>query len=382
MKSWMASTSVSRSGRLDRRVLFDEQRAHEAAAEIGEGEPLRLEIAFGLGAPYDEVDEGLVGAAAIDRERRDPGADDDGEREEALADDLAQGVEAADSFADALEPTVGAERVEGKLFFGLGHDGTPEQPLTSHGFRLEVHRLAVRVSRIRSGHVPARAAGRAFAADRANEALAAARLHAQMTERKVVFRRVFRVEPGERGRDLAHGAVARVLARRKAEVSPELEDVRVDRAREQTPRDAAPDAEVDAVLRPHHPPKEEMKTLRAGPGAHVGQEMRRTSAAIGARPREAALVAQVVDEPRERLPRLVRAGAVDAAFEPREEERLEAPEAELASPRPVEEAGHVLSTKEAVHEPLEPTLEPRQTARRPRAGSGRGPRAPRAPWPR
>ena len=50
--------------------------------------PVDQGLARNLGRADDEVDEGLVGAAAIDRERRDPGADDDGEREEALADDL------------------------------------------------------------------------------------------------------------------------------------------------------------------------------------------------------------------------------------------------------------------------------------------------------
>ena len=97
-------------------LLLDEQRADEAAAEVGEREALRLEVAVRLGRADDEVDERLVRAAAVDGERGDARADDDREREEALADDLAERLEAADALADALEPAVGSERVEGKLF--------------------------------------------------------------------------------------------------------------------------------------------------------------------------------------------------------------------------------------------------------------------------
>ena len=73
-------------------------------------------------APDDEVDERVVGVAAVDRERRDARADDHREREEALADDLAERLEAADPLADALEPSVGADGVERELArLGIGH---------------------------------------------------------------------------------------------------------------------------------------------------------------------------------------------------------------------------------------------------------------------
>src|SRR4029079_18364180 len=99
----------------------DEERADETTAEIGQAEPLGLEIALGLGESHHEVEEGLIGASPIDRERGDPGADDDREREEALADDLAERLEAADAFADALEPAIGAYGIEGKLLTLVGH---------------------------------------------------------------------------------------------------------------------------------------------------------------------------------------------------------------------------------------------------------------------
>ncbi len=90
-------------------VLLDEERAYETAAEISQRQALRIEVSVVFADPDDEVDQGLVRAPTIDRERRDPGADDDRESEEALADDLAKRLEAPDPFADALEPAVSAE---------------------------------------------------------------------------------------------------------------------------------------------------------------------------------------------------------------------------------------------------------------------------------
>ena len=60
----------------------------------------------------DEIDERLVGAAAIDGQRGDARTDDDGESEEALPYDFAERLKASYSFPDALEPTVGANGVE------------------------------------------------------------------------------------------------------------------------------------------------------------------------------------------------------------------------------------------------------------------------------
>jgi hypothetical protein len=99
-------------------LLFDEERADEAPAKIREREALGLEIAFRLARADDEIDERLIGAPPIDRQRRDARADDDREREETLTDDLAERLEAPDSFADSFEPAVGAERVERELSLG------------------------------------------------------------------------------------------------------------------------------------------------------------------------------------------------------------------------------------------------------------------------
>jgi len=51
----------------------------------------------------------------VDGERGDARPHDDGEREEALADDLAERLEGADALADALEPPIRAHRVEVQL---------------------------------------------------------------------------------------------------------------------------------------------------------------------------------------------------------------------------------------------------------------------------
>src|SRR5262249_12617339 len=78
-------------------LLFDEERADEAAAKVGQREALRLEVALDLRRPDDEVDQCLIGAPAIDRQRGDASPDDDREREEALADDLAESLKAPDA---------------------------------------------------------------------------------------------------------------------------------------------------------------------------------------------------------------------------------------------------------------------------------------------
>jgi hypothetical protein len=112
---------VSRSGGGGHRVV-GEQGADEAVAEVGEGEALHVGVALLVAGRGDhEVDERVVGVAAVDRERGDARAGDHGEGEEGLADDVAQGLEAPDSIADALEPAVGTDGIEREDAF-LGHD--------------------------------------------------------------------------------------------------------------------------------------------------------------------------------------------------------------------------------------------------------------------
>lgn len=101
-------------------IVFDQKCADESPAKIRERESLRLEVAVRLACSDDEIDERLIGTATIDRERRDARADDDRKSEEALADDFAERLKAADALADALEPTVGADRVERKFLASVG----------------------------------------------------------------------------------------------------------------------------------------------------------------------------------------------------------------------------------------------------------------------
>jgi len=108
-------------GRRDVPIFFDEQGTDEAPAEIRERQTLRLEIRVGVTEADDEIDERLIRRAPIDRERRDARTDDDREREEALADDFAERLEAADAFADALEPPVGAHGLERELLLASRH---------------------------------------------------------------------------------------------------------------------------------------------------------------------------------------------------------------------------------------------------------------------
>jgi hypothetical protein len=93
-----------RAGRIVR-----EQRADEAAAEIAEREALAVLV---LALADDEVDERVIRVPAVDRERGDARAGDDREREEPLADDVAERLERADALADALEPTIGPYGLE------------------------------------------------------------------------------------------------------------------------------------------------------------------------------------------------------------------------------------------------------------------------------
>ena len=135
MKSWMASTSVSRVGReacassSTRSAPTRRRRKSASVRRCGSSSVSPSPDAD------DEVDERLVGAAPVDRQRRDARADDDREREEALADDLAERLEAADALADALEPAVGPNGVQ-REFFALFR-----QPLQRHrGSRTDASR--------------------------------------------------------------------------------------------------------------------------------------------------------------------------------------------------------------------------------------------------
>ncbi|MFT3775202.1 MAG: hypothetical protein QM820_58385 [Minicystis sp.] len=96
-----------------RHRVVREQRADEAVAEVGEREALHVGVALVVAGRGDhEVDERVVRVTAIDGERGDPRPRDHREREERLPHDVAEGLEAPDPITDALEPSVGAHRVE------------------------------------------------------------------------------------------------------------------------------------------------------------------------------------------------------------------------------------------------------------------------------
>lgn len=119
---------VGLTGRNAGRLLFlDEERADQSTAKIGEREPLWIGVALRFATADDEVDEGVVRTTAIDRECRDTRADDNRKREEAFADDSAEGLKASDALPNAFEPTVRADSVEGELSFGFGHGGASRQ---------------------------------------------------------------------------------------------------------------------------------------------------------------------------------------------------------------------------------------------------------------
>jgi hypothetical protein len=97
----------------DGRRVFGEERADQAVAEVGEAQALHVGLAVVLAGGGDhEVDLRVIGVSAIDGERGDARAGDHREREERLADDVTEGLEAADSIADALEPAVRPDGVE------------------------------------------------------------------------------------------------------------------------------------------------------------------------------------------------------------------------------------------------------------------------------
>jgi hypothetical protein len=95
--------------------LVGQKRTDQSAAKIGEREPLGVGGRIvGATDSHGEVDERVVRVSAIDRHGGDAGARDHRERKKALADDLAESLETAYPLADTLEPTIGANGVEGE----------------------------------------------------------------------------------------------------------------------------------------------------------------------------------------------------------------------------------------------------------------------------
>ena len=107
-----ASTSVSRSGAggVASSVSSAPTRRWRKSASVRRC--TSASPSSSLGGGDHEVDQGVVRVAAVDGERGDPGARDHREREEGLAHDVAERLEAADAIADALEPAVGSYGVE------------------------------------------------------------------------------------------------------------------------------------------------------------------------------------------------------------------------------------------------------------------------------
>jgi hypothetical protein len=91
-------------------LRFDQQRRHEPALEVREGQPLcRLPT---ITAGYREVDQRVLGMPPIHRERRDAHARDQREREEVLAQDVAERLETRDGLPDPIKPTVRANQLQ------------------------------------------------------------------------------------------------------------------------------------------------------------------------------------------------------------------------------------------------------------------------------
>src|ERR1019366_5311651 len=244
-------------------VVVDEERAHEPAAEIGQGQALGLAPLVGVGRADHEVDQRELGVSAVDRERRDAGADDDREREEALADDLAERLERTDALADALEPAVGTNRIELELTgFGVGHrDGTDLIRATIRAAALPGALAATaatagaatagtagRGTRGAPGAVPVDADGLDAAAGAEGRVAPrrAALKHAHVAEREVVRDGVGGIEPRERAGDL-FGGLPRCLV------------------------------SAGETQGPRHPPQEQEQALAPARAARIGQEVRRAA---------------------------------------------------------------------------------------------------------
>ncbi len=220
-----------------RLVVLDEEGADEAAAEVAERQALRLYRVLHLAQADDEVDERQIRVPPVDRERGDARAHDDREGEEALADDLAQGLKGPDALPDALEPAIGADGVELELALsGRGQGPLLYQtaflgPMNAHGLHA--------ATRAPAGVAPRRAALQ----------------HAHVAKREVVAHGVRRVEAREGRGDLLGRAKGGGGAAREAEVPGQPVDVDVD-GDEQTGRVDVPQAEVHAVGGADHPAQE------------------------------------------------------------------------------------------------------------------------------
>jgi len=96
--------------------------------------------------------------------------------------------------------------------------------------------------------------------------------HAHVTQREVVPGGIARIQPSEGLGDLRRRAKRKTRARRKAQVSAKLVDVDVDRDQEPG-RVEIPQAKIDSVRRPHHPPEKKEQALAPGAATGVGQKM-------------------------------------------------------------------------------------------------------------
>jgi len=98
--------------------------------------------------------------------------------------------------------------------------------------------------------------------------------HAQVTEGEVVANGIFGIERCKGSRDLLRGLPIDGAARRKPEIPGKLVDVGIDGNHQQSPR-KFPQTEIDAVVRPHHPPSEKQQSLRGASVSEVWKDMAR-----------------------------------------------------------------------------------------------------------
>src|SRR5690606_4478310 len=90
--------------------FFLHESRDQTAPKLAEWDALHRAARF---VTHREVDDGVVRDAPIDRERRDARARDHREREEALTDDVAQSLKAADRLTNAFEPAIGTDGFQG-----------------------------------------------------------------------------------------------------------------------------------------------------------------------------------------------------------------------------------------------------------------------------
>jgi len=190
--------------------------------------------------------------------------------------------------------------------------------------------------------------------------------HAHVAERKVVPGRIARIEPGEGLGDVFGGTERQIAARGEAQVSSELMDVDVDRDK-QPSRVDLPEAQIDPIGRPYHPPEKKKKALAPGAPARVGQKMRR-AAPRPARGQAAGSADRVAPRP-EGLPHRLMHGNVAGFPVMRELARKpssERPVGTLYGARSREQAGNVLAAKNTVLPTAQARRERLAIARKPR----------------